>query len=575
MTSEVGILGMLMKKLQQEIAVVVKEHWQLDTREVDVSCPRELGHGDFTTNIALKVAARWGIPTSQVTGILVGELAQRPFIRKNFTNVIIAEPGFVNFFLSPQSIWRELSRGKYNPYRGRKVIVEYSAPNIAKPMHVGHLRSTIIGQALVNIYRALGARVVALNYLGDWGTQFGKLLVAYQKWGSKVQLKHTPIDEMLRIYVKFHKEAKIHPELEDEAKAAFKNLEQGNKKLLQTWKLFREYSLREFNDLYKRLGVKFDYYEGESQYQKSLRKVLNELVAKKIITINEDGSQVVIFDDEKITPMLVQKSDGASLYATRDLAALKARLKKYHPTEMLYVVANQQALYFDQLFTCVKLAGFSNPKVKLTHVKFGLVLGEEGKKMSTREGEIIKLEELLNKAVDLAWRTVEKKNPELGRREKAKVAEAVGVGAVKYNDLSQNRLTDITFNWRRMMSFEGNSGPYLQYTYVRLKSILRKAGKLKSLRFNADILIELDVNLLHKLIQYQDSLLRAAKENSPHLVANYLYELANLVNSYYHEAPVLKAVEPLRSLRLLLVQRTALVLKSGLEVLGIKVVERM
>jgi len=569
---------MIEKKLRQEIAKIAKKNWQVELSDVVLVSPKELWQGDLTTNVGMKVAARWGVPASQAADIVIGELVQSKFIKKNFTKVTMAGPGFVNFFMSPQALYETVQGGLKNTaspdWRGQKVIVEYSSPNIAKPMHVGHLRSTIIGQALVNLYAALGAKVVAINYLGDWGTQFGKLLVAYDQWGSKVALKHNPIDEMLRVYVKFHEQVKKNPELEKQAQAAFYQLEKGNAKYVRQWKLFRQYSLVEFKGLYKRLRVNFNHWEGESMYQRLLKIIIKDLVTKNVATVNEDKSIVVLFNDNKTPAMLIQKSDGASLYATRDLAALKARVKKYQPRLMLYVVANQQALYFEQLFTIANKAGLA-PKTNLRHIKFGLVLGAGKKKMATREGEVIKLEELLNQAADLAWRIIEKKNPQLKSNAKTKVAEAVGVGAVKYNDLSQNRLTDIVFDWKKMLSLDGNSGPYLQYTYVRMKSILRKMGKCQMLKFRVASLSDEDMELLRKLAQFKNALERAAQDNGPHLVATYLYELADTVNSYYHESPVLKAPEPARSNRLKLVKQAAETLKQGLGILGIQVVERM
>ncbi|HBV32948.1 TPA: arginine--tRNA ligase [Patescibacteria group bacterium] len=569
---------MIEKKLRQEIAKIAKKNWQVELSDVVLVSPKELWQGDLTTNVGMKVAARWGVPASQAADIVIGELVQSKFIKKNFTKVTMAGPGFVNFFMSPQALYETVQGGLKNTaspdWRGQKVIVEYSSPNIAKPMHVGHLRSTIIGQALVNLYAALGAKVVAINYLGDWGTQFGKLLVAYDQWGSKVALKHNPIDEMLRVYVKFHEQVKKNPELEKQAQAAFYQLEKGNAKYVRQWKLFRQYSLVEFKGLYKRLRVNFNHWEGESMYQRLLKIIIKDLVTKNVATVNEDKSIVVLFNDNKTPAMLIQKSDGASLYATRDLAALKARVKKYQPRLMLYVVANQQALYFEQLFTIANKAGLA-PKTNLRHIKFGLVLGAGKKKMATREGEVIKLEELLNQAADLAWRIIEKKNPQLKSNAKTKVAEAVGVGAVKYNDLSQNRLTDIVFDWKKMLSLDGNSGPYLQYTYVRMKSILRKMGKCQMLKFGVASLSDEDMELLRKLAQFKNALERAAQDNGPHLVATYLYELADTVNSYYHESPVLKAPEPARSNRLKLVKQAAETLKQGLGILGIQVVERM
>src|SRR3989338_10862759 len=414
---------MIEKKLRQEIAKIAKKNWQVELSDVVLVSPKELWQGDLTTNVGMKVAARWGVPASQAADIVIGELVQSKFIKKNFTKVTMAGPGFVNFFMSPQALYETVQGGLKNTaspdWRGQKVIVEYSSPNIAKPMHVGHLRSTIIGQALVNLYAALGAKVVAINYLGDWGTQFGKLLVAYDQWGSKVALKHNPIDEMLRVYVKFHEQVKKNPELEKQAQAAFYQLEKGNAKYVRQWKLFRQYSLVEFKGLYKRLRVNFNHWEGESMYQRLLKIIIKDLVTKNVATVNEDKSIVVLFNDNKTPAMLIQKSDGASLYATRDLAALKARVKKYQPRLMLYVVANQQALYFEQLFTIANKAGLA-PKTNLRHIKFGLVLGAGKKKMATREGEVIKLEELLNQAADLAWRIIEKKNPQLKSNAKTK-----------------------------------------------------------------------------------------------------------------------------------------------------------
>lgn len=569
---------MIEKKLRQEIAKIAKKNWQVELSDVVLVSPKELWQGDLTTNVALKVAARWGVPSSQVADIIIGELVQAKFIKKNFTKVNAAGPGFVNFFMAPQTIYDTVKMGLSNStspeWRGKKVLVEYSSPNIAKPMHVGHLRTTIIGQALVNLYQALGAKVLAVNYLGDWGTQFGKLLVAYDKWGSKVSLKHNPINEMLRVYVKFHEQAKKDPELDKQAQVAFQQLEKGNAALMGKWKLFKQYSLVEFKSLYKRLGVKFNHWEGESMYQSLLKVVIKDLVTKKVATVNEDGSIVVLFNDSKTPPMLVQKSDGASLYATRDLAALRSRVKKYRPHLMLYVVGGEQSLYFDQLLSVSKITGYAGI-TNIKHIKFGFIFGADGNKMATREGKIIKLEEIFNQAIDLAWRVIQKKSPQLLAHEKAKVAEAVGVGAVKYNDLSQNRLTDIIFDWKKMLSFDGNSGPYLQYTYVRLKSILRKAGKIKLLKFKVESLGDEDLDLLRKLAQFKNALERAAQENGPHLVAGYLYELANAVNSYYHESPVLKALEPVRSNRLKLVEQAAETLKLGLAILGMQVVERM
>lgn len=575
-------------KLQAEVAKAAHTHYQLSADEVEVEVSRELAHGDYATNVALRVASKWGVPPRQAAETIAGALWDSRFITKHFSKVEIAGPGFINFWLNHQALAGELPQLIEAKSRrvldGQRVVVEYSSPNIAKPMHIGHIRSTIIGQALSNIYEALGARVIRLNHLGDWGTQFGKLIAAYKLWGSRAAVHRHPIEEMLRLYVRFHDELRAHPELEEQGQDEFRKLEEGNRENRSLWNWFKRESLREFMLMYKRLGVKFNYVTGESFYESMLKGVVTDLLKRKIATKNADGSVVVHLETESLPPLLVQKSDGASLYATRDLAAVRYRLKRFSPNLILYVVANQQALHFEQLFACAKRAGYAG-KCVLEHVKFGLVLGEDGQKMATREGHIIKLEDVLGEAVSLARKIVDKKNPKLKAKLKARVAEVVGLGAVKYNDLSQNRHTDITFQWDKMLSVEGNSGPYLQYSYVRLRSILRKAGgagkrrgKIVFHKIHTETLAKAtaaDLGVIRTLIRYPDAIARAAKENGPHLLAGYVYELANAMNSFYHEAPVLTAAPALKNLRLTLVNTAAEVLKQGLGILGIEVVEQM
>ncbi len=570
---------MLSLKLHHEVAHAAAVHYQLRPEEVEVTTTRDLAHGDYATNVALRVASKWGVTPRQAADTLLAELQQSKFVLKNFSKVEIAGPGFINFYLKPEVVAKELS----TVFTNRKVIVEYSSPNIAKPMHVGHIRSTIIGEALANMYEALGAKVVRLNHLGDWGTQFGKLIAAYKMWGKASAVKKHPIDEMLALYVRFHEEMKENPELERQGQEEFKKLEEGDKENRRLWEWFRAESLKEFDKLYKRLGVKFTHLTGESFYESALPAVVTDLVKRKIAVKNDDGSVVVHLVQESLPPMLVQKSDGASLYATRDLATIRYRVQHFKPKDILYVVANQQALHFEQLFACAVRAGYI-PGVELQHIKFGLVLGEDGQKMATREGRIIRLEELLDKAVAGARKIVEQKNPKLTVREKSLIAEVVGVGAIKYNDLSQNRNTDIAFNWSKMLAVDGNSGPYLQYSYVRLKSILRKAvGNSKKAVFKPTpisvpslaVATPADLTMLRLITRYPEAILRAVDDKAPHLLAAYLYELAEAVNSFYHSSPVLNASVQLKLLRLNIVYHAAEVLKDGLGILGIGVVEKM
>ncbi len=571
---------MLSQKLQAEVAKAAHKHYQFKLEEVEVEPTRDLTYGDLMTNVALKIASRWGVPVREAAETIKEELSQARAVSSICEKIEIAGPGFINFWIKPAVHLKslaEVAKPKTQAiYRQAKIIVEFSSPNIAKPMHVGHIRSTIIGAALANIYEALGAKVYRLNHLGDWGTQFGKLIAAYKKWGKREQVKQSPIDEMLRLYVKFHQEMKTDPDLEQEGQKEFLKLENGNRQNKALWNWFKKESLKEFDKLYSRLGVKFSHVLGESYYEPMLKGVVAELLRKKLAVKNEDGSVVVHLQDASLPPCLVQKSDGGSLYVTRDLAAIRYRVKRFKPSRVLYVVGNEQSLHFEQVFAVAKLLGMSE-NTELKHVKYGLILGEDGQKLATREGRIIPLHEVLDQAHKLALKIVQSKNPGLPAKTKEQIAEAVGVGSVKYNDLSQNRHTDITFNWQKMLSLEGNSAPYLQYTYVRLKSVLKKAG-VKNHKINSSTLEQTtvhDIAVLRTIMRYPEYLRRAAEDSAPHLLAAYLYDLANQINTFYHAAPVLKAEIKLKNFRLSLVSAAADVLKTGLGILGISTVEQM
>ncbi|MBI5733985.1 MAG: arginine--tRNA ligase [Candidatus Kerfeldbacteria bacterium] len=577
---------MLSLKLQKELAQAAAKHYSLKPHEVEVTLARDLGHGDFTSNVALRVASRWGVTPREAADTLIEELKDSSVLKHLVTKIEMAGPGFINFWLAPEVIYKNIKDSldwkDWQIWKGEKMIVEYSSPNIAKPMHIGHIRSTIIGQALSNIYEALGAKVIRLNHLGDWGTQFGKLIAAYKMWGNKAAVKKQPIAEMLKLYVKFHEVLKEQPDLEKMGQEEFLKLEQGDRKNRSLWNWFKTESLREFNVLYRRLKVKFSQVIGESFYEPLLEGVVFDLLRRKLAFKNEDNSIVVYLEAASLPPCLIKKSDGGSLYATRDLAAIQYRAKHFKPVAILYVVGNEQSLHFEQVFSIATAAGYSKG-IKLEHIKYGLILGEDGQKLATREGKTIPLEEVLDKANNLALEIVNKKNANLTAKQKMRVAEVVGVGAVKYNDLSQNRLTDITFNWERMLSVEGNSGPYLQYTYARLRSILRKSkieskfsrAKVKTTAADLHNISTEDMLLWRMIMRYPESLLRAAQENGPHLLALYLYELAVQINSFYQNQPVLRAAPEVKVWRLRLVDEAAQILKQGLEILGIETLEEM
>jgi len=541
-----------------------------------IEIPTELKFGHYSTGVALKLGKEL-----KKSPLAIAEELRDKLVAAHgdfFEKIEVAPPGFVNFWLSKDVLYEELvlvSREKSDYGRsaigkGQTVIVEYSDPNIAKRMHVGHLRATIIGDAIANIHSFLGYKVIRWNYLGDWGTQFGKMIAAYKLWGKKEEVKKNPIESLQALYVKFHEKMKKQPELENRGREEFRKLETGNAENRKLWEWFKKESLKEFDKIYKTLGVHFDVEIGESFYEKDLIPLVQDLVSRGFAKTSE-GSIIVPLDSQSLPPALVQKSDGGSLYLTRDIANIAYRLKKYHPAKILYVVGNEQSLHFEQLFAVARLIGMELPVV--AHLKYGLVLGKDSKKLATREGKTILLEDVIRKVIELARGIVEEKNPELSGVEKNKVAAAVGVGALKYNDLKENRHSDIVFDWERMLSLEGNSAPYLLYTYTRLTSILRKAkvGKFDPRRLEKP----LDFELVLKLIQFPDVIQKVALTYFPHFLAEYLYGLAKTINYFYQTEPVLKAPDGIREARLGLIRSLGYVMETGLGLLGINVVSRM
>ena len=557
---------------------------RLGDSEFEVKIENSLERGHFSTNAAFILSEKENLRPKEAAEEL------RSFLHKHdeakiFDRIELGGGGFINIWLSQEAVKGEFRKivkagrswGKVKtPNKNKEtVIVEYSAPNIAKPMHVGHLRSTIIGDAIANVYEFLGYRVVRWNYLGDWGTQFGKLIAAYKLWGNRREIGKDPIEELEKLYIRFHKELKDNPALETDGREEFKKLETGDKKNRKLWRWFKKESLKEFNRIYNRLGVTFSVQIGEAFYEKDLDEII-DLLKEENLAKESEGALMVELERFDLPPAMIRKSDGATLYLTREIANLKYRIEEYEPKRILYVVANEQTLHFSQLFAIAKMSDLTGGKgmPELAHVKFGLVRGETGKKLSTREGTAVKLNELLDRSVKLSEETLSTRKVDLKKSEAKEVAEILGIGAVKYNDLSQNRMSDIVFDWGKMLSFEGNSAPYLQYTYARLKSILRKAKGIPKLNGMA-LENERDLVLVLKLSEFPEVLDRVKETYMPSQLASYLYELAKEVNSYYHSEPVLYSESELRAVRLNLVKAASDILKTGLDLLGIKTVEKM
>ena len=495
-------------------------------------------------------------------------------------NKIINLGGYVNFFVNKESLAKKVinqvlsekeNYGKSDFGKGKTVVVEYSSPNIAKPFHIGHVRTTVIGNALSKIYQSQGYHVEKLNHLGDYGTQFGKLIVAYKLWGDKQAVEKDPIKELLKLYIRFHDEAETKPEMEDEAREWFTKLENGDEEAKDLWQWFRDESLKEFSRVYKLLDIEFDSYVGESFYSDKMPAVIEELKEKNLLE-ESDGAMIVNLEDSKLPPALIQKRDGSTLYLTRDLASAFYRKKVYDFDKSIYVVGAQQELHFKQCFEIIKRMGYDWYK-DMVHVQFGMVALEEGT-MSTRKGRVVFLEDVLNQAIDRTRQIIEEKNPDAENIDE--VAKAVGVGAVVFQELSNSRIKDYTFSWDRTLSFEGETGPYVQYTHARCCAVLRKAGQPVSADINYELLSDQDAaDVLSVLENFNKSIMTAMNKNEPHIVTRFVLDLAQAFNKFYHNSPILVEDADLRAARLALVEATRQTIENALKILGMKAPQKM
>ncbi len=537
----------------------------------DVLVPPDATMGDYSVNLAFVLAKKEKKNPLDVAQVLCDALSAEG--SDMIERCEVAGPGFVNVFLKDAYLQAQLGKNEIPAVGdGRKVIVEYSAPNIAKPMHVGHLRSTIIGDALARVYRALGYDVVRWNYLGDWGTQFGKLIAAYRKWGNQEELDRDPIGTMLKLYVRFHDELKTDPTLETVGQEEFRKLEAGDEDNRALWKSFRDHSLNEFNRMYAALGVEFDVYKGESDYEGALPGIIAQLQEKGLAKESQ-GALVVDLALFGLPVAMVRKSDGATLYLTRDIASLEDRIASHKPDKILYVVANQQALHFEQLFAVAQVLKLG--PTQLSHVKFGMVLGDDGKKLATREGKTVALQDVIDEIVKRASAVVRAKNEELSGEQAAQIARTVGIGALKYNDLRQHPYSDIVFDWDAMLDLGGNSGPYLQYAYARLAGIVAKTERTGTP--DRSLLIHpTERALMRHLLDFGDAVAGCARSHTLNGLALYLYELAECTNRFYELVHINDDDNAARkAARLNLVTAVMDTLKRGLDLLGIQTLDRI
>jgi len=510
----------------------------------------------------------------------------------------IAGAGFINFRLKPQFVAQQAASAAIDERVGvasdpepKTIVVDFSAPNVAKAMHVGHIRSTILGDAIARTLRFVGHRVITDNHIGDWGTQFGMLLVGWKKHRDEAAMERDPISEMERLYRLINEQCARDPAVEDEARLELAKLQKGDAENLAIWERMRRLSQTQFDAIYRRLGVSFDHTLGESFYNPRLNVVVAELKAKKIAQDSEGA--VAVFSEGKLpakqdpflihkdgqwapNPFLVLKKDGAGLYATTDLATLQYRTEQWHPDEILYVTDARQQLHFRQLFATAKRWGIA---CTLKHISFGTILGEGGKPLKTRSGENVKLADLLDEAETRSLAIVNEKNPELPEATRKQIARVVGIGAVKYADLSQNRVSDYVFSWEKLLAMTGNTAPYLQYAYVRIRSIFRKGHGNGSwfMVHGSELRLEhgTELDLAKHLLNFDWALQQVLDDYKPNFLCNYLYEASVKFNAFYENCPVLQSEEPTRSSRLALCQLTAAVLKKGLDLLGIETIEQM
>ena len=545
------------EKIVEEIYNILNK--EVEPTDIIVEKPKDRKLGDYSIpcfSLAKKLRKNPNIIAEEISK----KLSLKSEVLNGYLNVFIDKNSFTKELLEKISIEKE-NYGSNKSGEGKTIVIDYSSPNIAKPFGVGHLRSTVIGESLRRICLMNGYNVVGINHLGDWGTQFGKLIYAYKTWGNEEALNESPLDELKRIYVKFHEEEAKDSSITNEGRKWFKALEDGNEEAVSLWKRFTEVSLKEFNKTYKLLGVdKFDSYAGESFYNDKMDSVVEELEQKHLLEV-DDGASIVRLDN--MPPALIKRSDGATLYITRDLAALFYRKKTYNFTEALYCVGNEQTLHFNQLNAVVEKMGYD---FRATHIGFGMVL-QDGKKMSTRHGKSVKLQDVLEEAIELAGKYIEEKNPNL--ENKKEVAEKVGVGAVIFNDLKNYRTSDIEFNLEEILKFEGNTGPYIQYTYARINSLL-KNKEIKEIDYTNLDIDEYIWNIVLDLYNYFDIISRAKKEYDPSIIAKYLIDLAQDFNKFYANHRVGDD-----SFKLKLCESVGIVVKSGMRLLDVEVINQM
>ena len=565
---------------KQIIAKAIAEVVNIDEKELEsyIEIPKDTNNGDYAFP-----CFRLAKELKKAPPMIANDIKEKIQIDETIVEKIEVVGGYLNFYIQQEQMVEEVLKeidvqeeyGKSEIGKGKNIVIDYSAPNIAKPFHIGHLRSTVIGGALYNIYKYLGYHTIGVNHLGDYGTQFGKLIEGYKLWGKEYNIEEDPINELTKIYIRINQVCKEDEKVLEQCRMNFKLLEDGDPYCTEIWEKFRNLSLKEFQKVYDLLGSHFDSWNGEAFYSDKMPEVI-EILEKTGKLVESQGAKIIDLEDKGIhTPCIIQKSNGSTTYATRDLAAILYRARTYDFDKALYVVSYEQTLHFKQVFEVAKLLGINEKYTKgLKHVPFGMVSLPTGK-MSTREGNIVKLEDLLNESISRAKEIIEEKNPEL--EDKDEVAKKVGVGAVIFNDLSNSRIKDEVFDWNQILNFQGETGPYVQYTYVRTKSVLEKAGympTIEDVKFDK-LLDEASKNIIKLIYNFENILIQVTEKEEPSILSRYLIDLAKAFSNFYNDNKILVEDKDMQNARVYLTYAVGKVLKTGAKLLGIEMPNKM
>lgn len=565
---------------KQIIAKQIAKVTNLNEEELEtyIETPKDASNGDYAFP-----CFRLAKELKKAPPIIASEIKEKIEIDESIIEKLDMVGGYLNFYINKKALTNEVFNeiasnkcyGKSNIGQGKNIIVDYSSPNIAKPFHIGHLRSTVIGASLYNIYKYLGYNTIGINHLGDYGTQFGKLIEGYKLWGQEYNIEENPIEELTKIYIRINNLCKEDESVLNSCRDNFKKLEEKDPYCLEVWEKFRNLSLKEFQKIYDLLGSKFDSWNGEAFYSDKMQEVI-DILENTGKLVESQGARIIDLEDKGInTPCIIEKSNGSTTYATRDLAAIMYRARTYDFDKALYLTSYEQALHFKQVFEVAKLLGMDEKYTKgLEHVSFGMVLLPTGK-MSTREGNVIKLEDLLDEAINRASKIIEEKNPNLENKEE--VAKKVGIGAIIFNDLANNRIKDEIFEWDAILNFQGETGPYIQYTYVRTRSVLEKIDKLPE--YNEIKLENLQDNysqaVIKLLYNFEETLVQVTKKEEPSILSRYLIDLAKAFSSFYNENKIIVDDKEVQDARVYLTYSVGKVLETGAKLLGIEMPEKM